>query len=70
MTSEQAATRQAEHECMQQELIDALHALEVAANTVAYCYELQAGNFAAALQGMADEAERARSILARVRGDA
>jgi hypothetical protein len=46
------------------ELAKALHALEVAANTVAYCYEKRPENFAAALRDMQEAADAARAISA------
>lgn len=47
------------------ELLAALRALEVSANTVAYCYEKHPGNFAAALRDMDHFAESARTAIAK-----
>lgn len=44
-------------------LREALHRLEVSANTVAYCYERRPGNFAVALQTLKDDATAARAAL-------
>lgn len=51
-------------------LADALRRLEVSANTVAYCYEKRAENFAAALRDMEADAEAARAALALMKAAA
>ena len=50
-------------EANRQMLVEALSRLEVAANTVAYCYEKYPANFAVALSEMKDDAEAARTTL-------
>jgi hypothetical protein len=60
LTNEQVAELRASRD----ELLSALHALEVAANTVAYCYEKRPENFAAALRDMQEAADAARAISA------
>lgn len=51
------------------ELYEALHRLEVSANSAAYCYSNNPANFAAALVALRDDAEQARAALARARGE-
>jgi len=46
-----------------QRLKEALHRLEVSANTVKYCYSNRPENFAAALMSLQDDAESARAAL-------
>lgn len=50
------------------ELKDALHRLEVAANTVSYCYTNRPENFAVAMRDLVDEAARARALIAKAEG--
>jgi hypothetical protein len=50
------------------ELFEALHRLEVAANTIAYCYRNRPENFAMALQSLEQDAEHARSIVSKATG--
>lgn len=64
MTNTQAAERQAGRDCLVRELVEALSRLEVACNTVAYCYDKRPENFAAALCGMGHAAKDARAVLA------
>jgi hypothetical protein len=47
------------------ELVEVLRRLEVSANTVDYCYRSNPGNFASALAGLVESAERARAALAQ-----
>ncbi len=49
-------------------LFEALHRLEVTANSAAYCYSNRPENFAAALRDLRDDAESARAALAAARG--
>lgn len=46
---------------------EALQALEVSVNTLAYCYANRPENFAAALEGATRDAAIARDLLARVK---
>lgn len=52
------------------DLLGALRRLEVAANTVAYCYDKRPENFASALRGMQVDAEHARAVIAAATGEA
>lgn len=47
------------------ELRERLRALEVAANTVDYCYGRRPENFGVALRDLKDEAAKARELLAK-----
>lgn len=49
----------------EKDLIYYLATLEVAANSVAYCFEKNAGNFALALSCMKHDAEQARQAIKR-----
>lgn len=51
------------------ELMERLHALEVAANSAAYCYSNRPEAFAAALQNLLDEAGAARQLQKRIKGE-
>lgn len=51
------------------ELLERLHALEVAAYSAAYCYSNRPEGFAAALQNLSDEADAARELQKRIKGD-
>lgn len=51
------------------ELLEALHDLEVSANTAIFCYNRNPGNFAAALTGLAESAKVARAIQTKATGE-
>jgi hypothetical protein len=51
------------------ELLEALEALELAANTVNGCYTRNPGNFAVALREMIEKAAEARAAIAKAKGD-
>jgi hypothetical protein len=61
---EQATDAVREAETVRAQLAEALHNLEVSANTLQYCYSQRPGKFAAALTQLAADAERARAALA------
>lgn len=52
------------------ELLDALKALEVSANTVSYCYDKRPENFAVALHELMERAQQARDLFAKATGAA
>jgi len=54
----------AKDRALRSQLAEALHNLEVSANTLRYCYDNCHGNFGAALTQLAADAERARAALA------
>lgn len=64
---DKAITRACQHECLMRELVEALSRLEVACNSVAYCYDKRPENFAVALCGMGHAAKDARAVLARAK---
>jgi hypothetical protein len=51
------------------ELLEAMRALEVGANTVDACYSRNPGNFAAALQDLREYASQARAAITKATGD-
>ena len=59
-----ALDRLAEMRKRHEALVAAARRLEVAANTVVYCYTRRPENFASALQAMNDDAAALRDVLA------
>lgn len=50
---------------MRDELLLALRNLEISANTVSYCYDKRPENFARSLRSLQDDAEHARTLIAK-----
>lgn len=48
------------------DLLEALHRLEVSANTADYCYRKNPKNFALALQALREDADKAGAVVAKV----
>jgi hypothetical protein len=61
---EQATEAVREAEVLRKQLMEALHNLEVSANSLQYCFDQRPENFGTALTQLAADAERARTALA------